>query len=185
MQGGVRGGDESPETQEPPGEPVNPPGFIEQSDTAPATENIEFESSGNPKDQDASFENPSDTADEDSSSTALSADEAPEELSPSPSPSPASHSEVPSAEVPVPKQPEGKAEGTNLLIQSDQENLVALHNTIREANGQGKLEWDDKLAEFAAGWTAKCVSHHDHSGGYVLRSVSLGSLWGNSKKPES
>jgi uncharacterized protein YkwD len=79
----------------------------------------------------------------------------------------ASHSDVPDDPVPQAKKAEGNPTGGNVLTSDEQQKVLALHNSIREANGQPKLEWDDKLASFSAGWMNKCVSHHDHSGGYV------------------
>jgi uncharacterized protein YkwD len=82
-----------------------------------------------------------------------------------------SHFEVPDSPVPDAKKPEGKPTGGNVLTSNEQQQVLALHNAIREANGVPKLEWDDKLAKFSAGWTNKCVAHSEHSGGYAARRV--------------
>ncbi|KAI5449250.1 hypothetical protein NCC49_005166 [Naganishia albida] len=75
------------------------------------------------------------------------------------------HSEVPDDPVPQAKRAEGNPTGGNVLTPDEQQKILALHNSIREANGQPKLEWDGKLATFSAGWTRKCVAHDEHSGG--------------------
>lgn len=82
----------------------------------------------------------------------------------------ASHSDIPDDPVPQAKKAEGKPTGGNVLTSDEQQKVLALHNSIREVNGQPKLEWDDKLASFSSGWMNKCVSHRDHSGGYVASS---------------
>lgn len=92
------------------------------------------------------------------------------------SPFRASHSNVPDAPVPDAKKPEGQPTGGNVLTTDEQQKVLGLHNAIREANGVPKLEWDDKLAKYSAGWTHKCVAHSEHSGGYVARRVDNGKV---------
>ncbi|KAJ9110931.1 hypothetical protein QFC20_002697 [Naganishia adeliensis] len=62
---------------------------------------------------------------------------------------------LPDAPVPDAKKPEGQPTGGNVLTTDEQQKVLGLHNAIREANGVPKLEWDDKLAKYSAGWTHK------------------------------
>ncbi|KAJ9093047.1 hypothetical protein QFC21_006538 [Naganishia friedmannii] len=79
-----------------------------------------------------------------------------------------SHGEVPSVQVPTLKQGQlqtaGKPSGGDMVIQQKMQNeLVRLHNLIRQENGVGAVQWDDKLAEYSAGWMGNCL--FEHSGG--------------------
>lgn len=75
------------------------------------------------------------------------------------------HGEVPTVQVPGLKQGQtaGKASGTDMVIQKKMQNdLVRLHNAIRNANGVGDVQWEDKLAKYSAGWMGHCLFEHSH-----------------------
>ncbi|KAJ9105038.1 hypothetical protein QFC19_003669 [Naganishia cerealis] len=75
-----------------------------------------------------------------------------------------SHNNVPEVSAPSLKSDQvGIPVGGNMVSQDMQNELVRLHNALRGANGQGDVQWDDKLARYSAGWMNKC--RWEHSGG--------------------